>query len=186
MVSFLPLAPVLSLLPIILRWFSIWISSPPLPLILLFCFLPFFCFLLVSVVMLSTSINFLTIWNFFEHRIIVPLFKMLDMLLANGCFELFTQDERYNQKMEVCNMQSVLILTILNLFVSFFPLFSTIIRHSLANNHSKRSPWEWKHWFKISWHSFAIFLQRCQCYVLWECQSHLQKTESWMIFIWKG
>ena len=67
---------------------------------------------------------------------------MLDMLLANGCFELFTQDERYNQKTEVCNMQSVLILTILNLIVSFFPLFSTIIWHSQANNHSKGSPWE--------------------------------------------
>lgn len=31
----------------------------------------------------------------FYRRIIVPLFKMLDMLFSNGCFELFTQDERY-------------------------------------------------------------------------------------------
>lgn len=43
--------------------------------------------------------TFLYLTNYFififYHRIIVPLFKMLDMLFSNGCFELFTQDERY-------------------------------------------------------------------------------------------
>ena len=97
-VSFLPLAPVLSLLPIIQRWFSILISSfppppPPTPLFFFFVVMSFFCSLLFFV-KLWTSIDFLTIWNFCELRIIVPLFKMLDMLFANGCFELFTQDER--------------------------------------------------------------------------------------------
>ena len=29
-----------------------------------------------------------------HHRIIVPLFKMLDMLLSNGCFDMFAKEER--------------------------------------------------------------------------------------------
>ena len=40
--------------------------------------------LLISVVNLSLL----------HHRIIVPLFKMLDMLLSNGCFDMFAKEER--------------------------------------------------------------------------------------------
>ncbi|PFX29522.1 tubulin-specific chaperone D-like isoform X1 [Stylophora pistillata] len=39
-----------------------------------------------------------------NDRIIVPLFKMLDMLLANGCFELFAQDESHPFPAAVFNL----------------------------------------------------------------------------------
>ncbi|KAK2571739.1 Tubulin-specific chaperone D [Acropora cervicornis] len=37
----------------------------------------------------------LILFCLFYHRVIVPLFKMLDMLFSNGCFELFAGDENH-------------------------------------------------------------------------------------------
>lgn len=53
---------------------------------------PVNCFCALGADYTSFSLtNFVLVFN---CRIIVPLFKMLDMLFSNGCFELFTQDER--------------------------------------------------------------------------------------------
>lgn len=74
-------------------WFDVATLSRLLPVTTFSLLAPVKCFPALGANYASFSLT--NAFLVFDRRIIVPLFKMLDMLFSNGCFELLTQDERY-------------------------------------------------------------------------------------------